>query len=222
MPARPGVTNALGCVLADLRHDYVNTLNRPVDTIDAAELHGVFAEQIARGEAMLDREAVAITRRRHLHSVDMQFVGQSHVLRVPLPDPRPDMDAVRAAFDRVYEARFHISLDGARANLVNVNTSVIGERAAPDLSTLIDAGGRRETAQDARIDQRNVWFGADGDGGGWRETPVFWRDHLPLAFEMPGPAIIQQMDTTILVEPGDIATGDAIGNIIITVGAAHA
>ena len=217
VPARPGVTNALGCVLADLRHDYVNTLNRPVDMVEAAELHSVFADQIARGEAMLNREAVDIHTRRHIHSVDMQFVGQSHVLRVPLPGPRPTMEAVRAAFDAVYQARFRISLDGARANLVNVNTSVIGERATPDLSTLIDAAERRETAQDARTSTRKVWF-----GDGWRETPVFWRDHLPVAFEMTGPAIIEQMDTTILVEPGDIATGDAIGNTVVTVGAPHA
>lgn len=225
VPARPGVTNALGCVLADLRHDYVNTLNRPVDMVTAEELHSVFADQIARGEAMLDREAVEITTRRHVHSVDMQFVGQSHVLRVPLPGPMPTVEAVRAAFDAVYQARFHISLEGARANLVNVNTSVIGERAAPDLSTLIDAAGRRETVMAAQTDVRDVWFGggdAAGDRGGWRETPVYWRDHLPLRFEIPGPAVILQMDTTILVEPGDTATGDDIGNIVINVGADHA
>ena len=54
----------------------------------------------------------------------------------------------------------------------------------------------------------------------WRETPVYWRDRLPLAFEIEGPAIVEQMDTTILIEPGDVARGDAMGNIVIGAGAA--
>ena len=49
MPSRPGITNAIGCVVADLRHDFVNTLNRPLDAVDEAELHRVFADQIERG-----------------------------------------------------------------------------------------------------------------------------------------------------------------------------
>ena len=38
VPARPGITNALGCVVADLRHDFVRTLNRPLDTVDIAQV----------------------------------------------------------------------------------------------------------------------------------------------------------------------------------------
>ncbi|MFZ9948560.1 MAG: hypothetical protein ACO3FX_02985 [Gemmobacter sp.] len=60
---------------------------------------------------------------------------------------------------------------------------------------------------------RPVWF-----AGGWAETPVYWRDHLPDAARIEGPAIIEQMDTTILIEPGDVATGDGRGNLIIAVG----
>ena len=163
-------------------------------------------------------EAVEIRTRRRIHSVDMQFVGQSHVLRVPLSGPSPTMAEVRAAFAEVYQARFHITLEGARANLVNINTSVIGERAAPDLSTLIDAEGRRETVMAAQTTVRDVWIA----GRGWTETPVYWRDWLPLSCDILGPAIIQQMDTTILVEPGDTAAGDQVGNIIVTVGGPHA
>ena len=87
VPARPGITNALGCALADLRHDYVNTLNLPLDQLDEDALAAVFAGQIAQGEALLDRERVALTGRRRLFSVDMQYVGQSHILRVPLETP---------------------------------------------------------------------------------------------------------------------------------------
>jgi N-methylhydantoinase A len=214
VPVRPGVTNALGCVLADLRHDFVNTLNKPVDSVDADLVASVFADQIERGDALLDRENVEMVGRRHLHSVDMQFVGQSHILRVPLNAPISNGAALRMAFEAVYKARFGIVLPGIRANLVNVNTSVIGERAPLDMSTLIDPAGRKAQLAAAQTGTRQVYFGAR-----WIETPIYQRDQLPLAFRLPGPAILNQMDTTILIEPGDTATGDTQGNVIIEVGA---
>ncbi len=216
VPVRPGVTNALGCVLADLRHDFVNTLNKPVDSVDAGLVASVFADQIARGDALLDRETVEMVGRRHLHSVDMQFVGQSHILRVPLDAPVSDGAVLREVFEAVYKARFGIVLPGIRANLVNVNTSVIGERAPLDMSTLIDPAGRKADLAAAQTGTRPVYFGT-----GWTDTPIYQRDHLPLSFHLNGPAILNQMDTTILIEPGDTATGDAQGNVIIEVGHDH-
>ena len=53
---------------------------------------------------------------------------------------------------------------------------------------------------------------------GPHDTPVFWRDYMPINMGISGPAIIEQMDCTTLVEPGDVARGDAGGNIIIEVG----
>ena len=82
VPVRPGITNALGCLVADLRHDYVRTINRALDSLDPGDLHAVFAGQVAAGEAALAAETVTIREVRRAFSVDMQFVGQSHVVRV--------------------------------------------------------------------------------------------------------------------------------------------
>ena len=49
-----------------------------------------------------------------------------------------------------------------------------------------------------------------------------WRDHLPLDATLTGPAIIEQMDTTIVIEPGDSLETDIEGNLIITIGGADA
>ena len=56
--------------------------------------------------------------------------------------------------------------------------------------------------------QRRVWF------GGWVDTPVYWRDHLPLDPGLTGPCIIEQMDTTIVIEPGCTVSSDMDGNLI--------
>ena len=214
MPARPGITNALGCALADLRHDFVRTLNQPLDALDETAVAEVFQDQITEGEALLDRETVELVERRHIHSVDMQFVGQSHILRVPLDGPSPSRQDLRERFEAAYMARFKIALDEIRPKLVNINTSVIGVRPPLDLSLLIDPAGRQANVTDALTGSRPVFFDTD-----WIETPIYARERLPIDAAFNGPAIIEQMDTTIVIEPGDRVEGDTQGNLIIHVGA---
>jgi len=214
VPSRPGITNAIGCVVADLRHDFVQTINTPVDALAETQLADIFAAQKAEGERLIAKERVEIRGLRHLYSVDMQFVGQTHLLRVDLETPEIDNASLRELFEIAYFRRFRVELSEIRANVVNANCSVIGARVPLDLSTLIDPSGRKPTLADAQTGTRPVRFGSD-----IHDTPVYWRDHLPLDASLEGPAIIQQMDTTLLIEPGDTAKGDEHGNIILHVGA---
>ncbi|MGL4238948.1 hydantoinase/oxoprolinase family protein [Tabrizicola sp.] len=209
IPARPGITNALGCVVADLRHDFVRTLNSPLDVADMADVHGILAAQEAAGRRLVGAEKIALTATRAEFSADMQFVGQTHLLRVPLPSATPSREELQSRFEAAYHARFRVDLPTIRANLVNLNCSVIGERPALDLSRLIDPAGRKAVAEASSI--RKVWF------DGWHDTPVYWRDHLPLNIDLQGPAIIEQMDTTIVIDPGARVTSDPDGNLIVKV-----
>ncbi|WP_333817097.1 hydantoinase/oxoprolinase family protein [Tabrizicola sp.] len=209
IPARPGITNALGCAVADLRHDFVRTLNRPLDGVEMADVHGVLAAQEAEGRRLIGAEKIALTTVRAEYSADMQFVGQTHLLRVGLPSAIPSREELQRLFEAAYHARFRVDLPTIRANLVNLNVSVIGERPALDLSRLIDPAARRPVAKAASM--RKVWF------DGWREAPVYWRDHLPLRINLQGPAIIEQMDTTIVIDPGANVSSDADGNLVIEV-----
>ncbi|MFP5479040.1 MAG: hydantoinase/oxoprolinase family protein [Alphaproteobacteria bacterium] len=211
IPARPGITNALGCVVADLRHDFVRTLNRPLDTVDMAQVHAILAAQEAEGRRLIGQEKIALTTTRAEFSADMQFVGQTHLLRVALPSAKPGREDLQRRFEAAYHARFRVELPMIRANLVNLNCSVIGERPALDLSRLIDPAGRKDRTEPAST--RRVWF------DGWHDTPVYWRDHLPVKIDLQGPAIIEQMDTTIVVDPGALVTQDADGNLIVEVAA---
>ncbi len=208
VPVRPGITNALGCMVADLRHDYVRTINAPLDDFDPGAIHAIFGQQVAAGRAALGEESVAIREVQERFSVDMQFIGQSHVVRVDLPDGRPSREDLRARFEAAYWERFRVELAEIRARIVNVNCSVVGVSEPVNLSALVDASGRKAVAE-AR-DRRVVVF---EDGA--METPVYWRDHLPLDAVIEGPAVIEQMDTTVLIEPGWVARGDALGNLVV-------
>ena len=212
IPGRPGITNALGCVVADLRHDFVRTLNRPVATLDMAEVHAVLADQTAEGHALIRKESVTTDRIDTHYSADMQFVGQTHLLRVPLPGPDIDRETLQALFDTVYFDRFRVRLPEIRANLVNLNTSVVGVRPEIDLSVLIDVSLRKATLDEARTEIRRVHYDS-----GWHDTPVYRREYLPANMPLTGPAIIEQMDTTIIIEPGDRVSQDRDGNLIVEV-----
>lgn len=214
VPARPGLTNALGCVVADLRHDFVRTLNRPLDALDMEAAAEVLASMEAEGRRLILAETTPITEVRVERSADMQFIGQTHLLRVALPEGPPDRAALRAAFEAAYFARFRVELPEIRPRLVNLNLSVIGVRPGLDLRALLDPSARVATVAEARTGTRAVWF------DGWRETPVYDRAKLPEGAVIEGPAIVEQMDTTLVIEPGDRAAPDAEGNLIVTIGGA--
>ncbi len=209
VPARPGITNALGCVVADLRHDFVNTVNRPVQALDMAQVKALLDGQVAEGRRLLEREGIAVEGVRLLYSADMQFQGQSHILTVPLPGPDVSRETLQQLFDKAYWDRFGVELPEIRAVLVNLHTAVIGLRPRMDLRVLSDRGASHAPRSQAP-QNRAVWF-----EGGWQDTPVYQRDSLPPEFA--GPAIIEQFDCTTVLEPGNVARVDALGNLLVEV-----
>ena len=212
IPARPGITNALGCVVADVRKDFVNTVNRPVDVISMGHVQQILKSQVEQGRALIEAEPIEIERIDILHTADMQFIGQTHLLTVTLPSADIDRPTLQALFEKAYFERFHVELPEIRANLVNLNTTVIGRRPAVDISILIEPARRSPRSDDAQTGCRNVWF-----DGTWIKTPIYARDRLPLDAAFTGPAIIEQMDSTIVVEPGQHVSSDDDGNLILSV-----
>lgn len=213
IPARPGLTNAIGCAVADLRHDYVTTVNVPLDDADPAALAAVLADHVAAGQAALAAEAVRTVQIQITHAADMQFVGQTHLIRVEIQNGQPMIADLQARFETVYFDRFRVQLPEVRAKVVALCTTVVGIRPQIDLSRLIDPDGRRATLAAAMVGRRPVRF-----AGQWHDTPVYRRELLPLDLALSGPAVIGQMDATTVLHPGDHAVGDPYGNLIATIG----
>ena len=211
VPARPGITNALGCVVADLRHDYVRTVNRPLSALEDSTISRVYAEQSNEGRATIAREGVPVRDLRCVYSADMQFQGQSHILSVAIERPDLGVAGLNKAFAAAYWRRFGIELSEIPPVLVNLHTAVIGMRPEIDLAALA-AGERAPTLRAAQIRERRVWF-----RDGWHRTPIYARDRLPLEATFEGPAILEQLDCTTVVEPGDRVRQDRLGNLLIAV-----
>ena len=210
VPIRPGITSAIGCVVADVRHDYVNTVNVPLDVLDMDQFTATFEAQKTEGRETIEREGVEVEDLRFVHDADMQFVGQSHILTVPLQSPNVTREELRKLFEEVYWERFAVDLPEIKAVLVNLHTAVIGRRKSIDLSTLAPRSGN---GHDGASVTRQIWYES-----GWQETPIYHRDKLPPGTEFDGPAIVEQLDTTTVIEPECRVEVDPAGNLIITVG----
>jgi N-methylhydantoinase A len=208
VPARPGLTNALGCLVADLRQDLVNTVNAPLAVLDMDVVRSTLEAQRAQGEAINAAERDEIVETVVLHGADMQFRGQTHLIRVAIPSPAVSREELQALFEAAYFARFHVRLPEIRAVLVNLTTSVIGKRRGLDLATLAGTG-----AGPARTAVRDLY--ADGR---WHSAAVYARDRLRPDDRIEGPAVVQQVDATTVIEPGAAAVVDKIGNLRIAVG----
>ncbi len=213
IPARPGITNALGCVVADLRQDFTKTLNIPLDKLYIKNLHSIFDEQEKRGVELIKKQGLELTSISSSFSVDMQFIGQTHILRINLPNSNPDLEYLQKSFEKSYLNRFKVRLPEIKANIVNVNTTVQGHKIPFDISLLNNKLDKRLVLDDALIEHRKVYFKDK-----FINTPIYSRDRMPFEFEIKGPAIIEQMDTTTLIEPEDRGFGDNLGNMFIEVG----
>jgi N-methylhydantoinase A len=209
VPRYPGITSALGCVLADLRHDYARTVNQPLAAVDGAGIDAILAVQEHEGRELLAREG-DVAGIDVAHEADLMYAGQSHVLRISVESPGFDPAAVREAFAARYLERFGFGLPEMRPLLVNVRTAVTGRR--PPLDLALFGPVPHTTLEDARTGSRDVRFGEQ-----WRPTPIYRRERLPLDGELAGPAIVEQGDTTIAIDPGAVATVDWLGNLVISV-----
>ncbi len=215
VPRFPGVTSALGCVIADMRHDRVRTLNVLLDALDPASLRAEMDAAAASLGALLERAGVAFTGRRVEHALDMLYVGQTHTVTVPLP-LAPDGAGtltpamIAAAFEAAYRRAYGRLLGQVKVRVLNLRSAVIGERPKLDLAALAPPGDAR--LADADRGTRPVWFAER------LETRIWDRLALPAGAVIHGPAVLEQPDATILIEPGQHGRVDRFGNLILEPG----
>ncbi|MFQ5912429.1 MAG: hydantoinase/oxoprolinase family protein [Nitrospinota bacterium] len=207
IPFLPGVTSAMGCVLADMRHDWVQTLNAELDSIRIEEIHRIFEDHVRRGEEVLEGARSSITHTVPLFEADMQFAGQTHTVRVPLSSGRPRGEEFRETFLREYTGRYGDVLVDTALMVVNLRTAVIGVRPKIDLKSLLDASGGDPFKGERRVFFRKAWY----------DCPTYERRRLPVGFRSEGPAVIEQADATVFVEPETDWSVDDFGNLILEV-----
>lgn len=216
VPFHPGLGSALGVLHVEVRHDFVQSIFATDERFDAAGIDAAFAALEEQARERLRRDGVAAEDAALRREIDVRYYGQvSGGLTLPVKAgalEEADIRALFRAFHERHAADYGYSLpeDLAELEIVNARVSAEGRRrdgAAP----AFEADGR---ARLAPVGRRRVF----DEGTGWLEAPVYARRALPPGFEVSGPAIIEQLDSTTLLVPGSRARVDEHLNLICATG----
>ena len=212
VPPHPGLCSALGTLLTDLRADRARTVIHRSDRIDlkrlAAELKGVAREALAELKRDGLKGAPALAG-----YLSMRYLGQNFGELIKLSS----LEINQATFDRAvedmhkrHEELYGYSMRDRVIEVTEVRVVALGEEAV-SAQLLAPAGGKAE-----RHAMRAIYFAGTGN----LDTPIYRRVELPEGTRLDGPALIEEMDSTTLLHPGDSAEVRADGSLIIRVAAA--
>ncbi len=213
IPPAPGLTAAMGLLMADVKHDYVQSRLAPLATVDVTEINTLLHELARKAVADLENEGFSETSILLAYYLDLRYSGQGYELTIPAPGPeltKADLQSMRSLFDQYHEKLFGHKAERAPVELVNGR--VVSRVGIPTLR-IPGRGAPAHTVDKARVGQRYVCF----DGCDKVLCSVLDRELLGPGHTIAGPAIIAQMDSTTVVYPGQVARVDDYANIIISV-----
>ncbi|MEK7563403.1 MAG: hydantoinase/oxoprolinase family protein, partial [Patescibacteria group bacterium] len=212
IPPNPGILCAMGLLVADARNDYVRTFLMDTASADSERVNRIFDQMESDARQWLTGEGFDDADQRLSRTVDMRYVGQNFELSVEVPprrlNPR-DMEDLVSRFYTEHERNYGHYTPGEPTQLVNFR--VIARGVIPKLDMTRGYEDSKDTSS-ALLLRRSVYF----DEGTPLPTPVYDRFKLHPGQRIVGPAVIEQMDSTTLVSPGDLAEIDPIRNILIT------
>ena len=206
VPVSAAVFSALGCLYADIRHEYVQTVFASVEPITPAllaTLADVFRALEARGTADLERDGVT-EEPEFVHEYDMRYIGEAYEIRVP----QIGLETTEAALDAVVE-RFHAEherLYGFRredpVEILNARLVALVTLPKPAWSTVAAADAAEPAGQrQVTIDGERV------------EVPVYRREAIGAGPRVAGPALVEESQSTTFVPRGWSARVDNHGNL---------
>jgi N-methylhydantoinase A len=212
VPLTPGVHSALGLLMSDVKHDYVRSRLVGLDDLELAEINHMFHQLIERAKADLVSEGFSEEEIKIEPYLDLRYAGQGYELTVPAPMPpftKHDLTIMRGRFDTLHEQNSGHKAETEPVELVSLRLISLGLVPQAKLSPGKITGRKVEAA---KTGARKVFFGKEH---GALTTQVFNRDLLEPGHRFSGPAIVEQLDTTTVIQPEQEASVDEYRNIII-------
>ena len=207
IPRYPGVTSALGCVMADMRHDAVQTLNQGLKELDLGQLQQRLSALAQQCQQRLDSAGVRFESVEEIVVLDMLYAGQTHTLSVRIDPAQLTRERIQQAFEASYQQAFGRVLSGLVIRVLNLRYARLGIRPKFNLQVLAPQGaGSTQPLGTQRVYHQGRWW----------EAQRLDRLALPVGAVVAGPAILEQPDTTVWLEPGFEARVDDFGNLRVT------
>ncbi|WP_327052101.1 hydantoinase/oxoprolinase family protein [Halomicrococcus gelatinilyticus] len=209
VPRTAGVLSALGLLISDVLYDYSTSRVRPFVELDAADLQATFDSFADEGRERLADEDHPEGQRQFERSVDLRYEGQSFELSVPVPDGDLDADALATIVDRFHERhrqRYGHAYESEPVELVTIRLRVRGVVETPDLAY----SGANGDLADAVSDTRPVVY-----DGTVHDTRIYDRQRLPSGASFDGPAVVEGVESTVVVHPHQRVSVDEYGTLLV-------
>jgi N-methylhydantoinase A len=210
IPPIPGGFSALGLVATDLKRDYVKTHFIPLDQADPAAVNAAYAEMEASAKEMLRAAKIPEKDWVMERSADLRYGRQAYELTVPARagDVTPDILAELAQlFHEKHRLTYGHDNPDETIQMVNLRLTAIGRFDEIELGL----GGGTGTSAEAQKGSRSVWFRQ----GGRQDCAIYDCAKLATAAEISGPAVIEAVDSTIVIPPGWQARMNETGHILM-------
>ncbi|HRL47819.1 MAG TPA: hydantoinase/oxoprolinase family protein [Propioniciclava sp.] len=216
VPEVPGAQSALGLLMTDIRTDFMRTQITPLTQAALPELQHGFGVLQERAQAWFEEEGVAPQDRGGVRRLELRYAGQNFELPVDLPQGS-NLDAevlavVAEAFHAAHERVYGYRSPESPIEVVTFRLEASG--TTPRVELRHSEPLEQDPAQ-AVVAHRDTCF---DPAQGYRRVPVYDRTLLGAGQTIAGPAIIEQMDTTTVLLPGDTCTIDALRNLVIRIG----
>ena len=204
---------AFGQILSDVKYNYMAPAPVRLEGAEAAaQLDGLFKGLEARGREDLGGDGFGDDRISIRRSLDMRYVGQVHECTVnvdPFEITEDALDRLKAAFHARHEELYTYAEPQSPVEVVNVESAITGGVDKPGRITIAPGKG----AHSALSGTREMIFNAEGIP---HETPVYDGNLLGAGDCVTGPAVIQEVTTTIVIEPGWLAELHDSGVYVLT------
>ncbi len=207
VPPNPGVTSALGCLLVDIQHDFSDSYMADASTTRPTDLEMSFRSIEKEAVKRLKHEGVSGENTILKRSVEMMYQGQWRSMSVSAPSEITDMNALIESFHSEHEREYNFRRDDAPVSIFRIAVKATGLVPKADLPKYKVSEHTPEPAI-----SRSVWF-----NGISYETNIFERSFLKAGAKLLGPAIIEQVDSTVVIPPNSTGSVDKYLNIIIRV-----
>lgn len=216
VPPSPGIVCAEGLLVSDQKEDFVRSRRLSLDVAALPAAVEAISEMAAEADQWFAAERLPEDGRRMELALDLRYVGQNFELITPVadghdigPDDLPDLDAIRQAFFEAHDRAYGFHDPDAAVEIVNFRMTARGRLYdAPPLPKPGQASGAP-----APESSRPVWF----EGAGAVDTPVYRRESFKPGMTFKGPAIVDQLDATTPVFPGDTVEVRADGSLLIAI-----
>lgn len=212
VPEAPGVLCALGLLVADLRADFGRTFITKCANPDVSGVNRVFEALEEQARGWLQRENAPEGASELVRSADMHYVGQDYELSVPVPPGDLDTRGVARLADQfhtIHEQVHGYASPDAPVEIVALR--IVARSAVPRPAFKEQPAGGNDPSR-ARIGSRRAYF---DEARGFTDCPLYDRAALLPGNRLTGPAILEQMDSTTVILPGQEAEVDRYRNVVI-------